>query len=201
MHIWPLFLKFLGNTLGLLIPGMQKALFGSLVKKAGKGVLKTTPLRFHAPNLLVTAITVCGINGLNFIFMIFLTDSKLLSLISAFIVSSVTAFFLLRGFFYQPTKRERITLLIMLLLFFVLFVEFLFVLEIVWLALVAKFILEVILCFAVMLAEVRRLSQTQSRAVSAVMRKLKIAPEKAVGRFILWLFRNKTTPINDPPPP
>jgi len=185
--MWALLAKISSNTLGLLIPWVGRFLFGSVVKKAGKGVLNKAPLDFHAPNLLVTGITVLAINGLNFFVMLFLTDSKWLSLISAGSVTAVTAFFLLRGFFCEHTRRERIALLAALLVFFAMFVVFLFVIEIVWLALVAKLTLEVILCFAVMLAEINRVNRTQAKVVLGIMRKLRISPRKPVGKFILWI--------------
>jgi len=185
--MWALLAQISSKTLGLFIPWVGRFLFGSMVKKAGKGVLKKAPLGFYSPNLLVTGVSVLAINGLNFFVMLFLTDSKWLSLISAASVTAVTAFFLLRGFFCEHTRRERTALLIALLVFFGLFVFFLFYLDIVWLALVAKLTLEVILCFAVMLAEINRMNRTQAKVVVTIMRKLRISPRKPVGRFVLWI--------------
>ena len=185
--MWALLTRLSGKSLGLFIPWVGNLLFGSVVKKAGKGVLNKAPLDFYAPNLLVTGITVLAINGLNLFVMLFLTDSKWLSLISAGSVTAVTAFFLLRGFFREHTRRERTALLAALLVFFVLFVVFLFIIDIVWLALVAKLTLEVILCFAVMLAEINRMNRTQAKVVVAIMRKLRISPRKPIGKFILWI--------------
>lgn len=177
----------INSVIALIVPGLGKFAFGSVVKKAGTGVLNKAPLDLHAPNLLVSTISVLAINGLNFFVMLFLTDSNLLSMISAGSVTVVTAFFLLRGFFSPRTKRERITLLIALIVFFGLFVFFLLVAKIVWLALVAKLTLEVILCFAVMSAELNRLNKTQAKVFLTIMRKLRISPRKPLGKLILWI--------------
>jgi len=192
--MWALLVYLSNKVAALIVPWLGMFAFGSLVKKAGKGVLEKAPLDLQAPNLLATGITVTLINVLHFVIMLFLTDSKLLSLISAGCVTAVTAFFLLRGFFCEHTRRERIALLSALLVFFALFVFFLFVVDIVWLALVAKLTLEVILCFAVMLAELNALNRTQSKMVRAIMRKFGISPDKAVGKAILWIGGIKNDP-------
>jgi len=192
--MWLLITHTFGRLIGLIIPWLPRYLFSSLVKKAGKGALKKSPLSFASPNFLVSIIAVCGINGLNFVVMLFLTDSKMLWLISAGSVTVVTAFFLFRGFFCSHTRRERVILLAALLVFFGLFIVCLFVLDIVWLALVAKLTLEVILCFAVMLAELRKLNQTQSKVVEVIMKKLRISPDKLLGRGILRFFGSKREP-------
>jgi len=192
--MWALLVHLFNSTVAQIVPWLGQFAFGSIVKKAGKGVLEKAPLHLQAPNLLATWITVGLVNGLHLVIMLFLTDSKLLSLISAGCVTAVTAFFLLRGFFYEHTRRERIALLSALLVFFGLFVFFLFVVEIVWLALVAKLTLEVILCFAVMLSELNTLNRTQSKMVHAIMRKFGISPDKAVGKAILWIGGIKNDP-------
>ena len=192
--MWVLITHAFARLLGVILPWLPRYVFSSLVKKASKGALKKAPLRFQTPNFLVSIIAVCGINGLNFVVMLFLTDSKMLWLISAGSVTVVTAFFLLRGFFCSHTMKERATLLSALVLFFGLFVVCLFVWDIVWLALVAKLTLEVILCFAVMLVELRKLNRTQSRVVEAIMKKLRISPDKPVGKGILKFFGSKRAP-------
>ena len=171
----------------MLLPWLQRMLFSTAIKKAGKGALNKAPLEFHAPNMFVSLIAVCGINGLNFMIMIFHMDGVILPLISAGSVTAVTAFFLLRGFFCPHTHRERVVLLAALVVFFGLFVTCLFVLDIWWLALVAKLILEVTLCSAVMLVELRRVSSVQSKAVGAFMRKLKISQGSWIGKKLIKL--------------
>ena len=144
--------------------------------------MSKAPLEFHAPNMFVTLLSVCGINGLNFLIMIFYMDSVVLPLISAGSVTAVTAFFLLRGFFCPHTRRERTVLLVALLVFFGLFVVCLLVIDIWWLALASKLILEVMLCSAVMLVEMRRVSNVQSKAVGAFMKKLNISQGSWFGK-------------------
>jgi len=177
--------KVWGKLLVILLPWLRRYLFNSLVKKAGRGALNKAPLNFHAPNLIVTGISVFVINGMNFALTLWFAEGVLLSLISAGLVTVVTAFFLLRGFFCPHTRRERIVLLIVLLIVFALFVIFRVVIDIPWIALVIKLSLEVIFCFAVMLSELRRLNAAQSKAVNITTRALGISPDGFFGKIIM----------------
>jgi len=192
-----LFSKLWGKLLIIALPWLRRFMFSSVVKKAGRGVLFKAPLKFHVPNLLVTGITVCIINVINFLITLWYTDGFMLSLLSAGGVTAVTAFFLLRGIFCPHTKRERIVLLLVLLAFFGLFVVFLVVFEIAWLALVLKLMLEVIFCSAVMLVEMRRMNYAQSKAIDVAMRKLRISPDRPIGKFITRFFVPKEVPSHD----
>jgi len=180
--------KLWSQLLLIALPWLQRFLFNSAVKKASSGALKKTPLSFYAPNLIATAICVCLINGVHFAITLWFTDGVAVSLISAGSVTLVTAFFLLRGFFCEHTKRERTILFIVLIVFFGLFVLFRVYIDIPWLALVVKLTLEVIFCFAVMLSELRRLNHAQTKAVEATMRKLRISPEGFIGKMIVRFF-------------
>ena len=185
--MWVLVARVFAHGPGLIIPWVQYMLFSTAVKKAGRGLLSKTPLGIDATNLLVTGLTVCSVNGLNFLIMLFYTDSQILPLISAGSVTAVTAFFLLKGFYCPRTQRERSILLAALLIFFGLFVFCLFILDVWWLALTAKLTLEVVLCFAVMQTELRRARIIQSKAVCAIMQKLKISRGGLLGKRLLKL--------------
>jgi len=199
--MWVLLLRPLsrlwGKLLVIALPWLRRWLFGHFVKKAGKGVLNKAPLKFYAPNLLVTAITVCVINAINFLVTLWYADGVMISLLSAGGVTAVTAFFLLRGIFCSHTQRERIVLLLALLAFFGLFVVFLVVIEIAWLALVLKLLLEVIFCSAVMLVELRLMNQAQSKAVDVAMKKLRISPDGRIGKLIIRFVTPKETASQD----
>ena len=185
------FSKLWGKLLLIALPWLRGFFFRSAVKKAGKGVLKKAPLSFHAPNLIVTFISVCFINGINFMITLWLSDGVVMSLISTGSVTVVTAFFLLRGFFCPHTRRERVVLLLILLFCFGLFVLFRVVFDISWLALVTKLTLEVILCFSVMLSELRRLNQAQGKAVEIAIKTLKTSPEGFLGKTLIRFFAPK----------
>ena len=190
-----------GKLLVIALPWLQRFLFNTAVKRASRGALKKAPVNFYAPNLIVALISVLVINGINFSITLWFTDSVAVSLISAGSVTLVTAFFLLRGFFCEHTKRERVILLIVLAISFGLFVLFRVVIEIPWLALVIKLTLEVIFCFAVMLSELNRLNTAQSKAIDVIMKKLRISPDKFIGKMIIRLFVPKNnTPVDEDTP-
>jgi len=185
--------KFWGKMLLIALPWLRRLLFSSVVKQAGSGALKKAPLGFHAPNLIVTFFSIIVINGINFVITLWFSDDILVSLISTGSVTAVTAFFLLRGFFCPHTKKERVILLSVLLVFFGLFVFFRVVIDIPWLALVLKLTLEVIFCFAVMLSELHRLNKAQGKAIDAAMRTFKISPEGFIGKWIIKVFAPKNS--------
>ena len=189
--------KLWSQLLLLVMPWLRRFVFNHIVKRAGKGALNKAPLSFHAPNLIVTGISVCVINGINFFITLWFTDSAAISLISAGSVTAVTAFFLLRGFFCPHTKRERVVLLFILLLCFGMFVLFRVVFDISWLALVTKLTLEVILCFSVMLSELRRLNQAQGKAVEIAIKTLKTSPEGFLGKTLIRFFAPKNNAGNE----
>jgi len=182
-----------GKILIVALPWLQRFIFNSVVKKASKGALKKTPLSFYAPNIIASLICVLLVNGVHFTVTLWFTDGVAVSLISAGSVTLITAFFLLRGFFCEHTKRERIILLCVLFVFFGLFVVFQVVVKITWLALVIKLTLEVIFCFAVMLSELNQLDRAQSKVIMTAMKKLRISPDKFIGKMILKFFGPKTT--------
>jgi len=190
------FSKLWSKLLLLAIPWLRRWLFGRVVKTAGKGALKKAPLGFHAPNLIVTGISICVINGINLLVSLLYSDGIMISLISAGSVTAVTAFFLLRGVFCPHTKRERIVLLSVLIVFFLLFLVFLLIVEVPWLAFVFKLTLEVIFCSAVMLVELNRLNRAQSRAVDAAMKALKVSRDGRIGK----LFMRFGAPRESAPP-
>jgi len=175
----------------LVLPWLRGFVLKFFIKKAGKTALKKAPLSFYAPNLIVAFISVCVINGVNFIITLWLSDGLIFSLISTGSVTVITAFFLLHGFFCPHTRRERVVLLILLLVIFGLFILFRVVIGITWLALVLKLALEVIFAFAVMLSELRRLNRAQGKAVDVVMKSLRISPDKFIGKTILRFFAPK----------
>ena len=183
--------KLWSKLLLLALPWLRGYVFRFTVKRTGRQALKVAPLSFHAPNLIVTIISVCVINGINFLVTLWLSDDIKLSLITTGCVTVVTAFFLLRGFFCPHTRRERAVLLVLLIVIFGLFVLFRAVIGITWLALILKLILEVIFCFAVMLSELRRLNRAQGKAVDVVMKSLKIKPDGFAGKFITRFFAPK----------
>ena len=189
--------KMWSKLLLLFLPWLRGFFFKFFIKRAGRRALRTAPLSFHVPNLIVTIISVCVINGINFIITLWLSDGLVLSLISTGSVTVITAFFLLRGFFCPHTRRERIVLLILLLVIFGLFVVFKVVVGISWLALVLKLALEVIFCFAVMLSELRRLNHAQGKAIDVVMKSLKISPDKFIGKNIIRFFAPKVSTIEE----
>ena len=189
--------KIWSKLLLLFLPWLRGFVFKFFVKRAGRTALKKAPLSFHAPNLIVTFISVCVINGINFLITLWLSDGLVLSLISTGSVTAVTAFFLLRGFFCPHTKRERVVLLILLLVIFSLFVLFRVLVGNSWLALVLKLALEVIFCFAVMLSELRRLNRAQGKAVNVVMKSLRISPEKFIGKTITRFFAPKINVVEN----
>jgi len=182
-----------GKLLVIALPWLQRFLFNTAVKRASRGALKKTPLNFYAPNLIVALFSVLVINGIHFSITLWFTDSVAVSLISAGSVTLVTAFFLLRGFFCDHTKRERVILLILLIISFGMFVFFRVVIDIPWLALVIKLTMEVIFCFAVMLSELNRLNTAQSKAIDVIMKKLRISPDKFIGKMIIRFFVPKNT--------
>ena len=191
------FSRLWSKLLLLFLPWLRGYFIRFFIKRAGRSALKKAPLSFHMPNLIVTFISVCVINGINFIITLWLSDGMIFSLISTGCVTVITAFFILRGFFCPHTRRERVVLLILLLVVFGLFVLFRVVIGITWLALVLKLALEVIFAFAVMLSELRRLNQAQGKAVEVVMKSFKISPEKIIGRTITRFFAPKTKIADD----
>ena len=64
-------MTFITQFLSSIIPWIRQLLFGSAIKSAGKGALKKSPFNFHAPNLFVTALVICGVNAINFLVMLF----------------------------------------------------------------------------------------------------------------------------------
>ena len=166
------------------LPWSQRFLFGSAVKKVSKGALNSSPLNFSQPNLLLVGLSVVGLNGLHFLMILLYTDEKVVPLISAVVVTGVTAFFLLRGILCPHTRRERVVLLVVLGVFFGIFLLCFLVLNLAWLAFVSNLVLEVVLCFAVMLAELHRLNKIQTKAANSLMRRLGVKPESRIGKLL-----------------
>lgn len=168
----------------VVLPWLERYLFNTAVKQVSQKTLDSTSLNFEKPNLLLVFISVLFLNGLNFIIAHLYTNGKIVPVISTIIVSAVTAFFLLRGFFSPRSKRERRVLLVIMLFFLSLYLVCYTVYDIKWLALISKLVLEVVLCWAVMLSELHRLNKAQSLVVDKIMSALKIDPEKRVGKII-----------------
>ncbi|MCL2740730.1 MAG: hypothetical protein FWE70_01285 [Oscillospiraceae bacterium] len=169
-------------------PWLRQMAFDSAVKSAGKGALKRTPLNFRKPNMLVTAAAVATLNAANFIVMLILKGRAAPALISSGIVTLLTAFFILSGIRKGSARKERVALLITLAFFFAVFALFVAAADLWWVAWMAKLILEVLLCYSIMLTKKgREADKVQSRALAFVIRRLRLRPEGRLARLLMRL--------------
>jgi hypothetical protein len=178
---------FIGKLLKLFFPWIRRTLFGTAVKSAGKGALKKTPLNFGAPNLLVSALAVCVVNAVKFAVMSIWRDSASPALVSAGIVTIVTALFAIQGARGKNIVRECIALFAMLAVFFGIFVFFIFIVDWWFLAFVAKLTLELLLCYAIMLSRKEKADAAQSKLVAGISKLLKITPDGRLAKLLSHL--------------
>ena len=172
-------------------PWIRQFLFGTAVKKAGRGVLGKTPFEFHAPNLLVTGLVICGLNAIGFMVMLFFKGRTAPALVSSGIVTLVTAYFIIQGIGSKRAVKEHIVLSSVLVAFFGIFVFFLLVIDLWWLAFIAKLTLEVLLCYAIMLTRNSKADDIQSKAISYIAKTLKISPDGRTAKLLSKLDSNE----------
>ena len=171
---------------GAFFPWIRQLLFGSVIKKAGRGALLKSPLRFNTPNILVTGAVICGVNTMNFLVMYFMRDHVIPAIVTVGIVSMLTTYFALRGFRSKHAKKERIALFSILMAFFGVFMFCVLVIDLWWIALAAKLTLEVLLCYSIMLTNKQTADAAQSKAVSFVSEKLKIPPDSRLAKLLSY---------------
>jgi hypothetical protein len=105
-------------------------------------------------------------------------------IISAGVVTIVTAFFTLRGVRSKHATRERIVLLFILAAFFGTYVYCILVADWLWIAWIAKLTLELLLCYAIMISRKSTADAAQSRIVACASKSLKIKPGSLLAKLL-----------------
>ena len=165
-------------------PLVRHLLFGAAVKSAGKGALRKSPFRAYKPNLLVSGIVIGGINAINLAVMIIFNRKTSPAIISAGAVTIVTAFFVLRGIRSKSVLRERLILFAVYVVFLVVFACCIMLAEWWWLAWIAKFALELLLCYAIMITRKSKADAAQSRIVAFVSKLFGIKPDGRLAKLL-----------------
>ena len=181
----------IARLLHTFFPWLSQVLFGTAVKKAEKRALKRSPFNFHAPNLLLSILVILCVNIANFLVMFFVREHISPVLVSAGIVTIVTGFFILWGIRDGKDTRERRVLFLILAVFFGLFVFCVVVIDWWWMALIAKLTLEVLLCYAIMLTNKRRIDNAQSRMVTSIIKLLRLRPDGRSARLLSIILPEK----------
>jgi hypothetical protein len=106
---------------------------------------------------------------------------------SSGLVTIITAFFVLRGVRSKHALKERIALFAILVAFFGIFLICILVINWWWLGWVAKFTLELLLCYAIMLSNKRKMDKAQSKAMAYIIKLLKIPPHGKLAKIMIKL--------------
>jgi len=166
------------------LPWLRTALFGTTIKRAGRGALKKSLFHTYAPNLLVSTLVITGLNIVNLLIMLIFRERFSPAFISAGIVTIVTAYFVIRGVRSNHATKERVILFIILAAFFGIYVCCIVIIDWWWLAWIAKLTLELLLCYAIMLSNKDKVDATQSRIVAYVSKLFRISPDGRIAKLL-----------------
>jgi hypothetical protein len=196
----PLFLRPL---IGFIVPWFQRFVFGRVVRTAGRGALNVAPLSFHAPNLLVSLATVGAANAVNFLVLLIFRGSNVAALISTGLVVLGSAVIITHDIFNkhslsQCINRECLTLFAALAGFYGVFAFGILVGNLWWLAFGAKLILEVILCYSLMLTKRERFEHLQHKLIFGALGILRLPIEGRIAGLLEVFKLVSPLPLTDP---